>query len=89
LHWRENKIQKWGLSGIRETVNSWMNKKNGGRVFPPRFVTRADTRAIREGVEGIEKPKVQIHPKKLCSIGGILLKVRDVIKSSKPMDGTS
>jgi len=41
---------------------------------------RADTGARREGVEGREKPKVQIHLIKLCSIGGILLKVRDVIK---------
>jgi len=33
-----------------------------------------------KGWRGIEKPKVQIHLIKLCSIGGILLKVRDVIK---------
>ncbi len=35
---------------------------------------------VWEGVQWIEKPKVQIHQIKLCGIGGILRKVRDIIK---------
>ena len=39
--------------------------------------------------EMIEKPNVQIYPIKLCSIGGLSLIVRDVIKVTKQMGGAS